>query len=209
MIPPDATVFLVRHGHTAANKTRYLGWEDEPLDAVGLEQAQDVAARLADETIDAVYASPLARARDTARPLAAARRLDPLTREALKEINYGEYQGLAKDGRPLNIRREHALTPLPGGESLRDVAVRIAAFFAELTPRIGAGARIAIVSHFWTSRILFGTLLGLPLEGMIDRLGYKPATGSILAVRCRLASGGACEVIAASPLDPGNGGGAS
>ena len=65
-------LYLVRHGRTAGNTVRYVGWGDEPLDDVGREQARALAAQLADEPIDVVYSSPLSRALDTARPLAEA-----------------------------------------------------------------------------------------------------------------------------------------
>ena len=65
------TLLLVRHGQSAGNARRvFSGSADVPLTATGRAQAAALADRLAHEPIAAVYASPLSRARDTARPTA-------------------------------------------------------------------------------------------------------------------------------------------
>lgn len=185
-----AGFFLVRHGQTDGNKSRYLGWSDEPLNATGHEQARLVARRLQGEAIDAIYASPFSRTRATAEPLARDRGLVVALRDQLKELNFGDYQGLSKIDHPLKVRFAFARRPIPGGESLQDVALRSMALMqAEVAPLIGQGQRIALVTHFWTSRVLLGSLLGLPIDTMLSGLGYKPPTGSILAVACTVADG--------------------
>ncbi|HEX6828216.1 MAG TPA: histidine phosphatase family protein, partial [Burkholderiales bacterium] len=111
-------LLIVRHGQTGGNRQRYVGWEDEPLDGVGVEQAQAVAALLREVPIDALYSSTLSRAVDTARPLAEQCGLDIRLREELKEIDYGRYQGMLKNEQPFKLRREHQYDAMPGGESL-------------------------------------------------------------------------------------------
>jgi broad specificity phosphatase PhoE len=182
----EARFFLVRHGRTAGNAQRYLGWSDEPLDETGHREAATVRAVLEHEPISAVYASPFARTMDTARPLAAALGLEVVPRDSLREINFGRYQGLSKIDHPLKVRFDYATTPIPGGESLADVARRSMAFMEDIAPRLRAGETIAVVSHFWTSRVLVGSLLKLPIETMLSELDYKPATGSVLAVDCSI-----------------------
>jgi len=64
---PVGTLFLVRHGRTAANRNTYVGWGDPPLDAAGAHQAAMLLEILRGERIDAIYSSPLQRALETAR----------------------------------------------------------------------------------------------------------------------------------------------
>ncbi len=202
-----ARFFLVRHGRTAGNAQRYLGWSDEPLDEAGHREAAAVATRLGLEPISGIYSSPFARTMDTARPLASALGLGIEPRDALREINFGNYQGLSKIDHPLKVRFDYATTPIPGGESLADVARRGMAFMSEITPRLAGGEIVAIVSHFWTSRVLMGSLLGLPIETMLSALDYKPPTGSILAVDCGIDDDGRIAVRQKALLGPLQGAG--
>src|SRR5262249_54074836 len=118
---PMGRVMLIRHGRTAENKKSYVGWKDIPLNPAGIEQARAGAGLSAGERIDAVYSSPLSRALATAGPLAEQRGLSVRVRDALKEIDYGQCQGMLKSERKLRLREQHLYLPLPGGESLFDV----------------------------------------------------------------------------------------
>ncbi len=178
-------LLLIRHGQTGGNRQRYVGWEDVPLDETGAAQARAVAELLAGERIDAVYSSPLTRAMDTARPLAEARGLPIQVREELKEIDYGQYQGLLKADQPLKLRREHLVAPMPGGESLHDVFLRVGRFGEGAARELAAGRCLAVVGHFWSNRMLVGALTGVPFEELFARSRYKPANGSIYELVCR------------------------
>jgi broad specificity phosphatase PhoE len=172
-------LLLIRHGQTGGNRQRYVGWEDEPLDEAGVTQARVVAEALAGEQLDAVYASPLSRAVETARPLAVPRELPILIREELKEIDYGQYQGLLKTDQPLKLRHDHRFAPMPGGESLHDVFLRVERFGAELSLELAESRTLVAVGHFWSNRMLLGVLCGVPFEDVFTRTTYKPANGSI------------------------------
>lgn len=178
-------LLLIRHGQTGGNKQRYVGWEDVPLDVVGVDQARTVAELLATEPMDALYSSPLLRALDTARPLAAARELPILVRDELKEIDYGRYQGLLKADQPFKLRREHLVAPMPGGESLLDVFTRVSRFGEEALVDLAAGRSLVVVGHFWSNRMLVGALRGIPLEELFTRSKYKPGNGSVYELVCR------------------------
>jgi broad specificity phosphatase PhoE len=178
-------LLLIRHGQTGGNKQRYVGWEDVPLDETGVAQARAVAELLAGEPIDAIYSSPLSRAVDTARPLAAARGLGIRVREEIKEIDYGRFRGLLKTDQPLKLRREHLTAPMPGGESLHDVFLRVSRFAREAAAELAAGRSLAVVGHFWSNRMLVGALGGVPFEELFARSKYKPANGSIYELACR------------------------
>jgi probable phosphoglycerate mutase len=172
-------LYLVRHGRTAGNTVRYVGWGDEPLDDVGREQARALAAQLAGEPIDAVYSSPLSRALDTARPLAEARGAPLHVRDELKEIDYGEYQDVLKAERKLKLKRNHRTDRMPGGESLRDVFDRVAIVRAEVDAERRAGRNVAVVAHFWSLRMLAGQVDGLSFDEVLARDDYSPENGVV------------------------------
>jgi probable phosphoglycerate mutase len=93
------TVFLiVRHGQSTWNaEHRWQGLADPPLSELGREQARALAADLRDVSLDAVYASDLQRARDTAEAVAHVKGLAVVTDPALREIDVGEWSGLTAD----------------------------------------------------------------------------------------------------------------
>ena len=98
------TVCLVRHGETEWNFTRrYQGWEDIPLNETGQGQARTVALAIAGEEWDAIVASPLSRAFETARAIAdASSSLDAAaitTDPDLRERGYGEAEGMTAEER--------------------------------------------------------------------------------------------------------------
>jgi len=144
-----AVVVLVRHGRTAWNaQRRFLGSTDIPLDEVGQSGAESLGQRIGGR-FDAVFSSPLSRARQTAEYLGT-----PVERvPALSELRQGDLEGLTM---PEGLERygayferwklEPEVARVPGGgESLGDVRDR--AMPAVL--RIARGGRgvIAVVTH--------------------------------------------------------------
>ncbi len=162
-------LYLIRHGETAHNRDGLgLGRDDVPLTGFGRLQAQAIAARLGDEPIDHVFSSPLRRAFEVASLIAEAKETEPQQREALIELDVGETEGL-----PFAEIRSRFPTFLaewsgpaadtavmPGGESLRDVDVRLAGFLDELTTLDSEA--VAVVSHNFVIRLVVCRLLGLP-----------------------------------------------
>jgi len=87
-------VFLIRHGETEWNKTgRLQGNSDTHLSPEGIRQAQLMAVHVPFNHIDAVYASDLQRAVDTAKILAAKFNLPVTTTPGLRETNFGDWEG--------------------------------------------------------------------------------------------------------------------
>jgi broad specificity phosphatase PhoE len=147
-----ARLLLVRHGQTAWNvERRFLGRTDIPLDATGEAQAARLGQRLAAERFDALWASPLARARQTAAVLG-----QPRTTAGFIEMDMGELEGLSGSEAP------HAVS-LPGGECLVDVQARGLRAFAELTRDLQPGQQAVVVTHQLVLATLVCHLAGAPL----------------------------------------------
>jgi broad specificity phosphatase PhoE len=167
-------LIVVRHGQTAwnvgAGEERFRGRTDLPLDPVGLDQARAVAGRLKGESIAALYASPLLRARQTVAPLADDLGLAVQPHDGLLDINYGRFQGLthsqaasAHPNRYARWRTHPAQVRFPDGESLADVQGRLLALLDELLTG-HPGQTIVLVGHQIVNKVLVCTLLGLTLD---------------------------------------------
>ena len=91
-------LILVRHGETEWNaQRRYQGQSDIVLSAAGRQQAERAAERLASQTIDAVYASDLKRAFETASIIARTKGLQVCPEPRLRELKFGVLEGLTFD----------------------------------------------------------------------------------------------------------------
>lgn len=145
-------LLLVRHGHTDAAGKRLTGWAPGVhLNERGREEADGLVARLEDVPIDAIYSSPLERCRETAAPLAHARRLSVHIRRGLIETGYGDWTGrtisqLRRTKLWSTVERTPSAVRFPGGESLLEVQARA----VEEVSRIAADhptGTVVVVSH--------------------------------------------------------------
>jgi alpha-ribazole phosphatase len=180
-------IFLVRHGQTDANlEARYCGWTDTPLNADGRTQALALRPLVSRRTFEAVYASPLSRAVETAvlllgepdgavatnLPVAErARRLGIHVDDALKEHCFGRFENFtraeiaAADPEAFaRWNRDFMGYRFPGGESALDLYDRVAAFGAEL-PKRHAGD-VLVVSHMGPTVALMASMIGIPGRDM-------------------------------------------
>ncbi len=149
-------LLLVRHGESAGNLTRQLQGPEDPLTERGRRQAREIAAHLTGRgDVIALYASPLARALETARIIGAAVGLTPVPRAGLAEIDIGDAQGLTFDewaarfpAEAARFRDEGVDYIWPGGESGRQLGARTAAEIDRIVSahRLEAGA-VVVVSH--------------------------------------------------------------
>ncbi len=89
------TIYLVRHGENTANLTKEFSHKlvDYPLTPKGVIQAQQTADYFLDKHIDAIYSSPLKRAKETAQIIGHAVGLDPIIVEQFREVNVGSLEG--------------------------------------------------------------------------------------------------------------------
>jgi broad specificity phosphatase PhoE len=139
------------------------GHADIDLSDEGRAQAEAAAASLAGERMDAVYSSDLARAVDTARPIADARGLPVVIDAAFREIDQGEWEGLhvdaIKERWPELWGPARHSTTRPGGESPADVRKRALEGVARIIDAHPDGA-VVVVSHGGTIRWLSAEALG-------------------------------------------------
>ena len=175
-------LILVRHGQTCGNRHFYVGREDLPLNDTGRAQALRLSELLSGERITAVFSSPLLRAVETANPLADRLGLGILRRSGLMEIDFGSLQGAPKGKIARSLRRDHLMTPLPGGESLADVWRRLEPVSVELIDAVHGGGCPVVVGHYWSNRLLHDMLLGVQLDAALSEGRYKPANGSIVEI---------------------------
>ncbi len=165
-------LFLIRHGETDWNNERRIqGHTDTPLNERGIEQAEKLAARLAaEEKIDALYTSPLARARITAEIIGKRFGLEPILDDRLMEKHLGMLEGMSfeeiEQQQPELARRwreskEHFL--LPGEETAQELQGRVQSFLTEISPRHD-GSRVVIVSHGGTINTLIATLMEMDIN---------------------------------------------
>ncbi|MGQ9466423.1 MAG: histidine phosphatase family protein [Anaerolineae bacterium] len=163
------TILLVRHGQTAWNKDeRIRGRSDIPLDEVGLEQARMTARYIAARwPLTAVYASPLRRALDTARAIAAAQSLEARPMDGLLDLHFGQWEGLSipeVQARYPDLWRAWLEAPhtvrFPDGEGLDDVRERGMATLQDVIRR-HPGETVALVAHRVVNQVLLCAVLGL------------------------------------------------
>ncbi|SCF44933.1 histidine phosphatase family protein [Micromonospora mirobrigensis] len=155
-----------RHGNTEWNATsRVQGQTDVPLNDLGREQARAAAPLLAALRPDAIVASDLRRAADTAAALAALTGLPVHSDARLRERHFGQWQGLhlteAAERFPDEFARWRAGHPDPGAglETLDDLGKRVAGALqdaADATP----GGTIVLATHGGAARQGVGHLLG-------------------------------------------------
>ena len=177
-------IILVRHGETELNTAGvFRGRADVALNERGRSQADAVGSALSTVPLAAVYSSPMVRALDTARAVAAPHGLKPIVDQAFNNIDLGEWQGASKE---LVEREQPELWRLwrddpdalriPGGETLTNVRERSYTRTVELA-RAHPDARIAIVSHRSVAKLLTGALLGMESgyfwRFYLDNAGYS------------------------------------
>ncbi len=161
-------ILLIRHGETEWNAAEiFRGRADIALNENGLRQAGLLAEYLKDKQIDAIYASPLKRARNTAEIIAGRHGLEVKTVTDLIDINFGEWQGLSH--REVKDRYGELYTEwinhpdrvrFPGGESLGEVRQRAQEWVNKIVAEY-EGKTVALVSHRVVNKVLVCALLGL------------------------------------------------
>lgn len=156
-------LWCVRHGQTDWNvEGRWQGQSDVPLNAVGLAQAETLAARLSGQRFAALYSSDLSRARQTAEHIAAQVNLPVRLDPRLREISHGEWEGLLVS--EINRRRaEQPAMRAPGGEAVQAVAERLTLALDDIAAA-WPGERVLVVSHGFCLAVMICLVNGIPLK---------------------------------------------
>ncbi|WP_094604644.1 Phosphoserine phosphatase 1 [Sporomusa silvacetica DSM 10669] len=164
-------LIVVRHGQTVWNLERkYQGHSDIALTDKGLRQAEAVGARLADEKIDAVYASDLSRAFKTAECIAAKHSLTVSVVPALREIKFGDWEGLTYEqitAQWPGLLGKLWTTPdelqIPGGESFQQLKERAYAAIEKIVDE-HPDQTVVVVAHGGTIGTILCAMLDIHLN---------------------------------------------
>lgn len=162
-------VFLVRHTPVVLeSRACCYGWSDLELAPSFEADLADLRRRSTGLWRDpAVYSSPLSRCLKLARALVPKGGVVHQD-ERLKELNFGDWEGLAWDRIPraeLDAWGDDFVNrPCPGGESYLDLFTRVRSFRAETLEGDGASGDILIVSHGGVLRALLCDVLGMAPE---------------------------------------------
>ena len=149
-----STIVLIRHGETEWNIIgRYQGQADPPLNFNGIAQAQLLANKLLQSSIDVIYTSPLLRTKETAEIISEKLNVQQIDEPRLMEINQGDWQTrLRSEIEELypDLFAAWEKTPWevspPGGEHLSDVQLRVTNAIDDIVSR-EPGQKIGLVTH--------------------------------------------------------------
>lgn len=162
------TLYLVRHGQSIWHaENRYAGSSDIALTADGEDEAERLAGWATSAGPDGVYSSQLVRARRTAEPSARALGLDVVEHHGLREVDFGQGEGLTRDEMAglfpdaLDaFLRAPAENPLPSGERGLDAIVRARPVVDDIVDQHHGGSAL-LVLHSTLLRLLLCDLLGI------------------------------------------------
>ncbi|MFC3997453.1 histidine phosphatase family protein [Nocardiopsis sediminis] len=179
----STTVVLARHGRTPWHAdNRYAGSSDVPIDDVGRGQAAVLAQWAAGFAPDALYCSPLLRARQTAAPVAEATGLTARTDDRIREVAFGVAEGRTLDELDPQVVARFRADPVahafPDGEDPRAAAARAAAWVQE-TALAHDGGRVLAIAHNTLLRLLVCHVMGAPLRGYRRVLPKLDSTGLV------------------------------
>lgn len=166
------TICLLRHGETAYNAdgNKYCGRTDIELTEKGLAQANRMKELLKDYQFDAIFSSPLYRARLTAE-IASGQTDKVQTDERLIEVDFGQWEGK----RPEEFQREDPQSwdlwlsdpennrAGKTGETATEVVDRLNSFYGDLLEKY-SGKTVLIVGHNGINRFFMSSKLGIPLK---------------------------------------------
>jgi probable phosphoglycerate mutase len=179
------TFFLVRHASCDGLGEKLWGrTAGVCLNEAGREEAYRLAERFSGAGLDAIYSSPLERARETAEAIAQVTQLDVQQNVAFNEIDLGEWSGksfetLSRDEAWSRWNTQRSMARVPGGELFLEVQCRAIAELERLAEQ-HPEARVAIVSHSDVIKAVIGYVAGTPID-LLQRIEISPASVSIVA----------------------------
>jgi alpha-ribazole phosphatase/probable phosphoglycerate mutase len=182
------TVYLVRHGITAANKEdRFAGRTGEELHPGGIEQMRQVGERLRGKNIAAIYCGPARRTVQSAEILSLQLNVPVASIAAFDEILIPHWDGLTKD----EIRQKHGMEyptwidspqtfSVSGCETLQQVQNRaVEGLVRLLENHMQSSGNLLIVSHLIVLRCLVLYYQGLEIS---DFRSVQIGNGAIISL---------------------------
>ena len=149
------SIYFARHGETVWNvENKICGMTDSPLTEKGRQQARELGQKVKESGvhIDEILYSPLSRAADTAKAVAAATGLPARCEPRLREQCFGKYEGTPRDGAEFRISKTHFADRYDGGESMMQLAQRIYNLLDEL--RQDENKTYLLVAHNGIARVV-------------------------------------------------------
>lgn len=171
-------LLLIRHGRTGWNEEpRVMGARPIPLNEAGLAQARHLRNWLAQIELQAIYTSPILRARQTAEIIAEGRStLKIFDEPGVAEVDYGDWVGLPFSEVAEKYEKDYQMylkqpsqMRVPGGEAVLAMQKRSVAAIEKIKKK-HAAARAAVVSHADVLKAIIVHYLGIPLDGL-QRIG--------------------------------------
>jgi len=164
-------IYFVRHGETLWNAIMKIqGHSDILLSDRGREQAGMLSQRLAGEKIHYFYSSDLARAYETARIIAQPHGMDVITTPALREMNFGVWEGMtvreieeAYPGQIKSLWNKPLDMHIPQGENLSEMAERCVNEVKKIIEKHD-GETVLVVAHGGAIRAIICSALGINLN---------------------------------------------
>jgi broad specificity phosphatase PhoE len=160
------TLLFIRHAETDL-AGRFCGQSDPPVNERGLRQIDELLKELKSESIDAVYSSDLSRSLATADAIGEAFGLSPITVPSLREIGFGEWEGLSweeiESRDPAYASRWSEAYPhlsAPGGETFEAFQSRVLTEIDRLLS-VSSQRCAAVVTHAGVIRVLLHSRCGL------------------------------------------------
>ena len=179
-------MLLVRHGQTPTTGSTLPGRAPGlHLAETGQQQAADVAARIAElKKVDAIYASPLERTKETAAPIAKALGLRTKVDKGLLEADFGAWTGAKlKDLMKLpewkTVQRYPSGFRFPGGESFAEMQARITGALQRIAAE-HPGQVVVAVSHADPIKAAVASALGTHLD-LFQRIVVSPCSVTAIA----------------------------
>jgi broad specificity phosphatase PhoE len=163
------TILLARHGESDWNRAmRWQGFADRPLTDLGRRQAADLAERLEETELDAIYSSDLQRARATAEIVARSKGLTVHSTPDLREVDVGSWSGLTRAEAEERFPQGYARWLNGGegwddGETYHQMSERVVAAIHRIA---GAhdGSRVLVIAHGGSIRAVHAAALGVDVH---------------------------------------------
>jgi alpha-ribazole phosphatase len=159
-------ILFIRHAETDMTGT-FCGHSNPPLNTRGRSQLSEILHTIRSESICEVYASDLLRTRQTGDAIAAGRAIECQLRPALREINFGQWEGLTwKEITQRNSAHaqrwlaDYPSLPAPGGERICDFERRVLVEVKSLAMRATGESVVAVVTHGGVLRTILCRLCG-------------------------------------------------